>query len=120
MTEKVWTTQDGREIPISQLEDSHLLSILKMIKSQAEDSAYCQAIADSVQQHLLNCEKELDQFPSSNFLDEDERINHLVVQDAVALLKQRLAYLAETNPNPSGINFLYPDLYQEAINRGLK
>lgn len=35
--ELVWTTKDGKEIPFSQLEFSHLLSILRMIERKSEE-----------------------------------------------------------------------------------
>lgn len=31
-----WITKDGREIPIKKLEDSHLISIIKMLRRKAE------------------------------------------------------------------------------------
>jgi hypothetical protein len=34
--EKTWTTKEGKEIPYSELEDSHLLNILKLIERKAE------------------------------------------------------------------------------------
>lgn len=34
---KIWTTKDGKEIPYSKLEDSHLLNILKLIERRAEE-----------------------------------------------------------------------------------
>ena len=35
--EKTWTTKDGKEIPYSKLEDTHLLNILKLIERKAEE-----------------------------------------------------------------------------------
>lgn len=34
---KTWTTKDGRDIEIKDLEDSHLLNILKLIERMAEE-----------------------------------------------------------------------------------
>jgi len=34
---KIWTTKDGTEIPIRNLEDSHLLNIAKLIKKKAKN-----------------------------------------------------------------------------------
>jgi hypothetical protein len=40
-----WTTQDGRKIPITELEDAHLLNIAKHLVRGAKASAIQQAIA---------------------------------------------------------------------------
>lgn len=37
MEEETWTTKEGKEIPYSELEDSHLLNILKLIERRAEE-----------------------------------------------------------------------------------
>jgi hypothetical protein len=35
--EKTWITKEGKEIPYSKLEDSHLLNILKLIERRAKE-----------------------------------------------------------------------------------
>ena len=37
MSEEMWTTEDGKEIPYSKLEDAHLLNILKYIEKRAKE-----------------------------------------------------------------------------------
>lgn len=36
MTEKTWTTKDGREIPIKDMDDQHLLNAARMIYRNAD------------------------------------------------------------------------------------
>ena len=38
MKNKTWITKEGKEIPYSKLEDSHLLNILKLIERRSEES----------------------------------------------------------------------------------
>jgi len=38
--EQVWTTRTGAKIPVSELSDSHLLNILKMIHRQCVSPAF--------------------------------------------------------------------------------
>jgi hypothetical protein len=35
---KAWTTREGQKIPIDQLDDSHLLNCIKMIKRKHEET----------------------------------------------------------------------------------
>lgn len=114
-TEKTWYTQDGRQIPISQMEDSHLLSTLKMLEGQAADSTHCQKIVDSIQELLEACQQDIKE--PCHFFQDEYAIDHDYFQDTIRILETRLTLLEVGNP--SGIHFLYPDLLQEAVSRGL-
>lgn len=46
-TKICWTTKEGKEIPIAQLSDKHLVNIINMIEAKEEEDAFWREVEEN-------------------------------------------------------------------------
>lgn len=94
-TKKVWTTREGKKIPISKMPDKHLINAIRMLDRIAE-MAQWKALSDG---YAL--------------------LGMLQGEMAIDSVENDLRRIEDYGIDPNEISPLYDDLCTEALDRGL-
>jgi len=116
----IWTTKDGRRIPIPHMQDSHLLNVIAFLRRRVEPvykKMILREILKSIIRSTAYCMTPLNVFDNLDVEDNTTSYMEDIKAEATSIGKKVLAMDADTFLRTYSPQF--PHLYQEAYKRKL-